>query len=62
MANKRKQFKSCPCLLKENAATAGISKKIHELREAFEECISACEQHGDGNTDDDSRYLAKTLL
>jgi hypothetical protein len=62
MANERKQYKSRPRLLKEIAATAGISKKVDELREALEECISAGEQSGDGIIDDDLRYLAKTLV
>jgi len=62
MANEGKQYKSRPCLLKKIAATAGISKKVDELREALEECISAGEQPGDGIIDDDLRYLAKTLV
>jgi hypothetical protein len=62
MANERKQYKSRPRLLKKIAATAGISKKVDELREALEECISASEQPGDGIIDDDLRYLAKTLV
>jgi hypothetical protein len=62
MANERKQYKSRPHLLKKIAATAGISKKVDELREALEECISAGEQPGDDIIDDDLRYLAKTLV
>jgi hypothetical protein len=62
MANERKQYKSRPCLLKKIAATAGISKKADELREAVEEYISASEQLVDGIIDDHLRYLAKTLL
>jgi hypothetical protein len=62
MANERKQYKSRPRLLKKIAATAGISKKVDELREAMEKCISAGEQPGDGIIDDDLRYLAKTLV
>jgi len=62
MANERKQYKSRSRLLKKIAATAGISKKVDELREALEECISAGEQPGDGIIDDDLRSLAKTLV
>jgi hypothetical protein len=62
MANERKQYKSRPRLVKKIAATAGSSKKVDELREALEECISAGEQPGDGIIDDDLRYLAKTLV
>jgi hypothetical protein len=62
MANERKQYKSRPRLLKKIAATVGISKKVDELREALEECISDGEQPGDGIIDDDLRYLAKTLV
>jgi hypothetical protein len=43
MANDRKQYKSRPRLLKNIAATAGISKMVDELREALEEWISASE-------------------
>ena len=62
MANDRTQYKSRPLLLKKIAGTAGISKKVDELREAWEECISAGEQPGDGIIDDDLRYLAKSLV
>jgi len=62
MANEWKQYESRPRLLKKIAATAGISKKVDELRETLEECISAGEQPGDGIIDDDLRYLAKTLV
>jgi hypothetical protein len=41
MANKRKQYKSPPRLLKQIEATAGINKKVDELRETLQECISA---------------------
>jgi hypothetical protein len=44
------------------AATAVISKKVDELREALEESISAGEQPGDGIMDDGLRYLAKSLV
>jgi len=62
MANERKQYYSRPCLLKMIAATAVISKKVDELREALEECVSAGEQSRDGITDDVLQYLAKTLV
>jgi hypothetical protein len=62
MPNKRKQYKRRPRLLRKIAATAGIAKKVDELREALEECISASEQPGDDIIDDDLRYLAKTLV
>jgi len=62
MANEWKQYMSHPRLLRKIAATAGISKKVDELREALEECISASEQPGDGIIDDDLRYLAQTLV
>jgi len=41
MANEQKPYKSRLHLLKKIAATGGISKKVDELREALEECISA---------------------
>jgi len=53
MANERKQYKSRPLLLKNIAATAQFSKKVDELREALEECISAGDQPEDGVIDDD---------
>jgi len=53
MANERKQYKSRPCLLNKISATAGISNKVDELREALEECMSAGEQPGDGIIHDD---------
>jgi tRNA isopentenyl-2-thiomethyl-A-37 hydroxylase MiaE len=62
MANERKHYKSNLRLLKKIAAAAEISKKVNELREALEECISAGEQPGDGIIDDDLRYLAKTVV
>jgi hypothetical protein len=62
MANYRKQYKSRAHLLKKIAASAGISKKVDELRKALEESISASKQPGDGIIDDDLRYLAKTLV
>jgi len=62
MANERKQYKSRPRLLKMIAATAGIAKKVDELRKALQECISAGEQPGNGIIDDDLRYVAKTLV
>jgi len=62
MANQRKQNKSRPCLLKKNAATAGISKKVDEHGETLEECISAGEKPGNDIIDDDLRYVAKTLV
>jgi len=62
MANEQKQYKSRSRLLKQIAATAGIFKKVDELREALEECISAGKQPGDGIIDHDLRYLAKTLV
>jgi hypothetical protein len=62
MANERKQYKSHPRPLKKIAATARVSKKVNELREDLEECISAGEQHGDGIIDNELRYLAKTLI
>ena len=62
MANERKQYKSRPRLQKKIAATAGMAKKVDELREALEVCISSDEQPGDGIIDDDLGYLAKTLV
>jgi len=63
MTNEPKQYKSRPHLLKKIAPTAGISRKVDELTEDLEECISAGElEPGDGIIDDDSRYLAKTLV
>ena len=43
MASELKQYKSCPRLLRKIAATAEITKKVDEVREALEECISASE-------------------
>jgi len=51
VANKRKQYKSRLHLQKKIAATAGISMKVDELRDALDECISAGEQPGDGIID-----------
>jgi len=62
MENERKQYKRRPSLLKNIAATAGISQKVDELREAWEEFISAGEQPGDGIIDDDLQYLAKAVV
>jgi len=53
MANERKQYKRRPHLLNKIAATAVSSKKVDELRDAVEECISAGKQPGDGILDHD---------
>jgi len=53
MANERKKYKSHPRRLKMIAASAGIFKKVDELRKALEESIPASEQPGDGIIDDD---------
>jgi hypothetical protein len=62
MANEWKQYKSRPHLLKMIAATAGISKKVDELREALKKCISAGMHPVDGIIDDDLRYLGKAFV
>jgi hypothetical protein len=53
MAREQMLDKSCPRLLTKIAATAGISMKVNELREALEECIAGGKQPGAGIIDHD---------
>jgi len=62
MSSDQKPYKSRQHLPRHIEATAGISKKVDERREALERCISASKQPGDGIMDADLGYLAKTLV